>query len=100
MEGLVDHPLRLAMARSQLAKQRASPRCRHWSREVELHPTGPALDVGTTPAALEQVEVEERPAAHVEDGGLLLDDPGPRAHLGDHVSEVVEELGRAMPHGT
>src|SRR5438876_1122557 len=52
------------------------------------------------PAALKQVEVEERPAAHVEDGGLLLDDSGPRAHLGDQVGEVVEQLGRAMPHGT
>src|SRR5437867_3686103 len=93
-------PLLPAMARTQLATHRSSPRCRHWSREVELRPARPSLDVGTAPAPLEQVEVEERPAAHVENGGLLLDDPAPRAHLGDHVSKVVEQLERAMRHGT
>jgi hypothetical protein len=44
------------------------------------------------------MEVEERLAADVEDRGPPLDDTGPPAYLGDHVSDIVEQLRRAVHH--
>jgi hypothetical protein len=83
----------------QLAQERSASRRGEGSREVALRPACPrALDVGTAAPAVDQVEVEERRAPHVEHVGFLLDDPGPRAQLGQQVGEVVEFRWRAMRH--
>src|SRR4029453_4479833 len=90
--------LLLAMAGSQLTKERAAPRRGQGARKAELDPTGPSLNVGTAPPSFDQVEMEERPTAHVEHVGFLLDDPGPGANLRQQVGEVVEQpRGQGAP---
>jgi hypothetical protein len=44
------------------------------------------------------MKVEERLTAQVEHARLSLSHPGPRAHLGEQVSEIVEQLWRAVRH--
>src|SRR5882724_1653983 len=91
-------PLLLAMAGSQLTKERAAPRRGQGSWKVELDPTGPPLHVGTAPPSFDQVKMEERLTAHVEHVGFLLDDPGPRANLRQEIGEVVEQLRGTVRH--
>jgi len=38
--------------------------------------------------------MQKRLAAKIKDAGLLFPDAGPASHLGEHVVEVVELLGR------
>ena len=64
----------LTIVGSQLTKERAAPCRGDGSRKVELDPTGPSFNVGTAPPSFNQVEMQERPTAHVEHVGLLLGD--------------------------
>jgi hypothetical protein len=80
----------LAIADSELAKETAAPRCRERPGQVNLDPPCASLHVSPAPSAVEKVEVKKWLPAKVEDGGLFLHDACPRAHLGDHLGNVIE----------
>jgi len=90
----------LAITHSQLTEQVASHHGSDRPRKVELHPARASLDVGTAPTPCEQVKVEERLVACVEDARPFLDDPGPRPQVGEQVGEVIEQLWRTVRHGS
>src|SRR5207249_7125529 len=58
-----------------------------------------SLDVCSAPTPCEQVEMEERLFARIEDARPLIDDAGPGPHVSEHVGEVVEQLRRTVRHG-
>src|SRR5712692_5337341 len=90
----------LAITHSQLTEQVASPHSGDRPRKVELYPVRASLDVGTTPTPCEQVKVEERLVARVEDARPLLDDAGPGPQVSEQVGEVIEQLWRTVGHGS
>src|SRR2546427_5391501 len=90
----------LAITHSQLTEQVASTHGSDRPRKVELSPVRASLDVGTAPTPCEQVKVEERLVVRVEDARPFLDDPGPRAQVGEQVGEVIEQLWRTVRHGS
>ena len=76
---------------------------RGWDRprQVERGPTGAAFHVGAAPAASDQVEVQEGLAARVQHAGRFLDDDvRPGQDLGDQAGDIVQELRRAVGHGS
>src|SRR5713101_7117524 len=83
----------LAITHSQLTEQVASPHSGDRPRKVELYPVRASLDVGTAPTPCEQVKVEERLVARVEDAR-----PGPQ--VSEQVGEVIEQLWRTVGHGS
>src|SRR3989442_11560734 len=90
----------LAITHSQLTEQVASPHSSDRPRKVELDPVRASLDVGTAPTPCEQVKVEERLVARVEDARPLLDDAGPGPQVSEQVREVIEQLWRTIGHGS
>jgi hypothetical protein len=88
----------LSVSDSELTPQDPSPRCRGRSRNVELHPAGVSLDVRAPAPSLDQVEVEKRLTAHVEDARFLLGDARPGADLVEEIGQVVQELRRPVRH--
>src|SRR3989442_12355154 len=90
----------LAIAHSQRTEQVASPHGGDRPRKVELDPVRASLDVGTAPTPCEQVKVEERLVARVEDARPLLDDAGPGPQVSEQVREVIEQLWRTIGHGS
>jgi hypothetical protein len=88
----------LAVTGSEQATERETLRWRDRPRHVERGPAVPSPDIGTPATALEEMEVKEGPPPGVEDAGRFLDDARPRADLGEHAGEIVEELWRAVGH--
>jgi hypothetical protein len=81
-----------------LAPHRPTNRGGHRPRQLDRRPSVEPLHVRAAPAALEQVEVQERLPAHVEDAWRLLDHGRPGPHERDDGGDVAEQLGRAVRH--
>src|SRR5262245_3162849 len=82
----------LTVLRPEGTLELLSPRRGKRARQLERAPARRALDVRASPPALDQMEVQEREPARVEDARALLDDAFPAAHCAQHVGEIVEQL--------
>jgi hypothetical protein len=69
-----------------------------WTRQLDLRPFDLPLHVSAPTNAVKEMEMEEGLRAHVEDTGTLLDGAVPGPYLGEHVTKVIQKLGRAVRH--